>query len=101
MTVKGLSPNSKHGIHVHEFGDLTEGCDTAGGHFNPENKNHGGPNTMERHVGDLGNLISDPYGNSYICFKDEHLSLFGENSIIGRSVVVHAKEDDLGQKGDT
>jgi Cu/Zn superoxide dismutase len=35
-----------------------------------------------------------------MCFKDEHISLYGEQSIIGRSVVVHANEDDLGKKGD-
>lgn len=69
-TVKGLSPNSKHGIHIHEFGDLSEGCATAGPHYNPHKRKHGGPFDEERHLGDLGNLISDPFGNSYMCFKD-------------------------------
>ena len=99
-TVKGLNPNQKHGIHIHEFGDLSEGCATAGPHFNPHNKKHGGPFEAERHLGDLGNLIADPFGNSYTCFKDEQLSLYGEYSIIGRSVVLHKNEDDLGKKGD-
>jgi Cu-Zn family superoxide dismutase len=54
----------------------------------------------ERHVGDLGNLISDASGNSYMCMDDNQISLFGEHSIIGRSVVVHDSEDDLGKKGD-
>lgn len=94
---RGLTPNGKHGIHIHEFGDLTNGCVTAGAHYNPQGKNHGGPFTEERHVGDLGNLIADPFGNSYICFSDSVISLYGEYSVVGRSVVVHANEDDLGR----
>lgn len=90
-SVKGLNPNQKHGIHIHEFGDLTEGCATAGPHYNPHNKKHGGPFSDERHVGDLGNLTADPFGNSYMCFLDKQISLYGEYSIVGRSVVVHAK----------
>jgi Cu-Zn family superoxide dismutase len=45
----------------------------------------------------LGNLSSDPFGNSYICFKDEFISLFGDQSIIGRSVAITADKDDFGQ----
>lgn len=35
-----------------------------------------------------------------MCFKDDIISLFGQFSVVGRAVVVHAKEDDLGKKGD-
>jgi Cu-Zn family superoxide dismutase len=54
--VKGLNPNSKHGMHIHEYGDLTDGCVSAGAHYNPHGLPHGGPSSERRHLGDLGNL---------------------------------------------
>jgi len=97
--ITGLAPG-KHGFHIHQWGDLREGCKTAGAHFNPKGKNHGGPYDEERHVGDLGNIIADADGKAEIV--EEHLlELFGEHTVIGRAVVVHADEDDLGKGGQT
>uniref|UniRef100_A0A481XUX3 Superoxide dismutase [Cu-Zn] n=1 Tax=Philasterides dicentrarchi TaxID=282688 RepID=A0A481XUX3_9CILI len=99
VNVKGLKPNSSHGFHIHEFGDLTEGCTTAGPHYNPEGKNHGGPLDQERHVGDLGNLKTDEKGNAYQATKDKLVTLYGEFSVLGRSCVVHQNKDDEGKGG--
>jgi len=96
--INGLKPG-KHGFHVHEFGDLTDGCISAGAHFNPNKKNHGGPQDEERHVGDLGNVVANDSGNTLVEIEDKSVTLYGENSVIGRSFVVHFGEDDLGKGG--
>jgi len=96
--VKGLAPG-KHGFHIHQFGDYTNGCMSAGGHFNPCGKNHGGPGDVERHAGDLGNIEAGEDGVANVEITDSQVPLIGENSIIGRSVVVHEKEDDVGKGG--
>lgn len=98
VNINGLKPG-KHGIHIHEAGDLTDSCSTACKHFNPNNKNHGGPNSKERHIGDLGNIISNKKGECIKTFVDSKIKLKGKNSIIGRSVVIHDLEDDLGKGG--
>lgn len=93
--VVNLKPG-KHGFHVHEHGDCSaHDASSAGGHFNPTNSKHGGPDTPERHVGDLGNLVADSTGKAHYERIDSLITLEGPNSVIGRSVVVHADEDDL------
>lgn len=92
---EGLKPG-EHGFHIHEKGDCSaHDASSAGGHFNPTNKQHGGPNDEERHAGDLGNVTADETGKAHYEFTDKVLKLHGETNIIGRSVVVHADRDDL------
>ena len=97
--VSGLTPFKKHGFHIHESGDLTDGCASACAHYNPFKKNHGGRDSEERHVGDLGNLEGDENGNCNFSFINKLVKVYGETSVIGRSVIIHEDEDDLGLGG--
>lgn len=90
--VRNLTPG-KHGFHIHEFGDLRSPDGTAaGGHFNPDGHDHGGLEDDERHAGDLGNITADANGVAQIDVVAKDLKL---HFVIGRSIVVHGKADDL------
>ncbi|XP_065205513.1 superoxide dismutase [Cu-Zn]-like isoform X2 [Planococcus citri] len=100
-TIAGLS-KGHHGFHIHEKGDLSNGCVSTGGHFNPDKKNHGSPSDKERHVGDLGNIEANDLGVAVFNYTDERISLINtKRNILGRAVVVHADRDDLGRGGET
>jgi len=92
--------NVLHGFHIHVDGDLSNGCQSTSGHYNPFNVNHGAPTSSVRHVGDLGNIEEDSQGRVETFIIDDVVSLIGEYSVLGRAIVVHAKEDDLGLGGD-
>jgi Cu-Zn family superoxide dismutase len=94
--ISGLTPG-KHGFHVHEFGDCSAAdASSAGAHFNPTNQPHAGPDATARHEGDMGNVEADASGNAKLDYVDHQISLTNDaKSAIGRSVVVHAKADDL------
>lgn len=93
--ITGLK-KGKHGFHVHEKGDCSAAdAASAGGHFNPTHAEHGSPKSSMRHVGDLGNINADKNGKAKFNFKDKVLRLTGENSIIGKSLILHADKDDL------
>ena len=98
VNISGLTPG-KHGFHIHNKGDLTEGCKSLCSHYNPFNKVHGGLNSKEKHVGDLGNIIADDNGIVKQIIIGEDIELNGPISVIGRSVIVHQDEDDLGLGG--
>jgi Cu-Zn family superoxide dismutase len=97
--LSGLPPNSKHAIHIHQYGDLTsKDGKSAGEHYNPMHHPHALPDKEERHAGDFGNLESDQNGNANFKLTVDNISLAGRLSpIIGRAVVVHAKADDGSQ----
>lgn len=93
--ISGLTPG-KHGFHIHEFGDMrSANGSAAGSHFNPGHHQHGGRNHSERHGGDLGNLEADQTGVATLDYIDSQIKLDGPNSIIGRSLIIHEKEDDF------
>jgi Cu-Zn family superoxide dismutase len=96
-TITGLTPG-EHGFHIHEFGDMSKGCESMGGHYNPDGVDHG--DDKEGHVGDLGNITADESGVAKVNMVSNRIDLMGDRSIVGRGVVVHADRDDLGQGGD-
>jgi Cu-Zn family superoxide dismutase len=93
--IRGLTPGL-HGFHIHEFGDVS-GLDgkSAGGHFNPDDEKHGGPEDRSRHIGDLGNLEADSTGRATYSRFDDEVRLRGRRSVIGRAIVIHADADDF------
>jgi len=96
VAIEGLSAGL-HGFHVHEKGDYSGGCNSFGGHFNPDKLDHGARDDQVRHVGDLGNVNASGDGVASTKFSDSLIQLAGPRSIIGRGIVVHEKEDDLGR----
>ncbi|KAL3088812.1 hypothetical protein niasHT_023160 [Heterodera trifolii] len=91
-------PSGKHGLHIHEFGNISDGCLGIGGHFNPMGEKHGGPKDWERHVGDLGNIDCWSSFSTRVELSDRFVSLFDDvTNVIGRALVVHQFQDDLGR----
>uniref|UniRef100_W5NNF4 Superoxide dismutase [Cu-Zn] n=1 Tax=Lepisosteus oculatus TaxID=7918 RepID=W5NNF4_LEPOC len=84
--------NTSKAIHVHTYGDLSNGCDSTGGHFNPQNVDH------PMHPGDFGNFTPKK-GKIHKMKSNSKATMFGPESVLSRAVVVHEKEDDMGKGG--
>ncbi|XP_074085795.1 extracellular superoxide dismutase [Cu-Zn] isoform X1 [Macrotis lagotis] len=83
---------SGRAIHIHKFGDLSNGCDGTSSHYNPHEEAH------PLHPGDFGNFIVKD-GKIRKFRVNVSASLFGPYSVLGRAIVVHEQEDDLGKGG--
>lgn len=93
--IDGLSPG-KHGFHIHETGDCSApDASSAGGHFNPEGTHHGSPDSLDRHAGDLGNIMADKKGHGHYERIDAMLRFDGPTSILGKAIIIHADPDDF------
>lgn len=76
---------------LHIVGCGFAGCTSAGAHFNPLGKEHGGPTHSVRHVGDLGNVEANADGVAKVNITDSAIQLKGAHSVIGRTLVVCIK----------
>ncbi|MGY4514444.1 superoxide dismutase family protein [Lysobacter sp. HA18] len=95
--IGGLTPNSTHGLHVHEVGDCSAADATsAGPHFNPNGRPHGNPMGSAHHAGDLPNISAGSDGVAHVDLHVAGVSLGGAaaTNVIGRALVVHAGVDD-------
>ncbi|CAK1553216.1 unnamed protein product [Leptosia nina] len=94
-SIDGLTPG-EHGLHVHDMGDISEGCNSIGSHFNPHKSPHGGPldPSDRRHAGDLGNIVADETGRATFRILDNVLKVW---DIVGRSIAITSRPDDLGR----
>jgi superoxide dismutase, Cu-Zn family len=99
LAVKGLSPG-EHAIHVHG----TAKCEgpaftSAGGHFNPGQKQHGIDNPQGPHAGDMPNFTVDATGRSTATVVAPGITLGdGPTSVFtggGTALVIHEKADDM------
>lgn len=94
--VEGVTPG-KHGFHLHELGDCSaEDFTSTGGHFNPTEAPHGGPDDRVRHAGDFGNIEVGEDGSGHVELTSDMISVAdGPNTVVGRAVILHEGEDDL------
>ena len=99
LQVNGL-PAGVHGVHVHQTGQCTApGFESAGGHFNPANRQHGFENMQGAHAGDLPNLTVDANGRGELNATARGATLEGDGPTSlrksgGTALVVHASADD-------
>ena len=101
VDVDGL-PAGTHGIHIHEVGECTaqgsEPFQSARGHFNPEQRQHGLENPQGPHAGDLPNLVVGQGGAGQLSSTTRRAALRpGPNSLLdadGSALVIHAGADD-------
>ena len=98
--IEGLAPESKHGFHIHEYGDCSApDATSAGSHYDAAGtKHHGMPTDSMKHTGDMGNIQADATGKAHYEIALQGATLDGAQApVLGRGVIVHANPDDFSQ----
>jgi Cu-Zn family superoxide dismutase len=94
VDITGATPG-KHGLHIHENGDCTPPFTSAGDHFNLYKLDHACSPSPLRHLGDIGNVEVGANGKGHWEGVVDKISLVDpHHMIVGKSVILHAKEDD-------
>ncbi len=96
--VTGLKPGSEHGFHIHEKGDCSApDGNSAGGHFNPAQQDHGSVASDPHHGGDIPNITANAEGVATVdapVSTNVNIGKGDDFDIIGRGLIVHADPDD-------
>ncbi|WP_298016139.1 superoxide dismutase family protein [uncultured Parasphingopyxis sp.] len=95
---RGLTPGA-HGAHIHMTGScVAPDFTSAGGHWNPMNREHGRENPAGQHMGDMPNLIVGQDGSGVLELVVEGARITGGTAAMldgdGAAVVIHAGPDD-------
>jgi Cu-Zn family superoxide dismutase len=91
-------PPGVHAFHIHAVGICEPPFESAGGHFNPTDEEHGWNNPQGYHAGDLPNVHVDEDGVLAVEYFTDAVTLGeGETSLFdadGSSIVIHDGPDD-------
>lgn len=95
---EGLTPEQKHSIQIHQYGDLSAADGShAGEVFNPDSAQPSpqaaAPEAQERPAGDLGEFESDQDGNAHLTMETDALKLEGDQALFGRTIVIRKQAD--------
>jgi Cu-Zn family superoxide dismutase len=89
-------PAGVHGFHAHDKGDCSDNGMASGGHYNPLNAPHAGPEAASKHAGDFGNVTANENGIVNTMFTTRSITVSpGPISVAGHAIILHANADDL------
>jgi Cu-Zn family superoxide dismutase len=95
--LQGL-PRGTHGFHIHEVGECEPPFESAGGHYNPTDAEHGFHSEGGPHAGDMVNLNVPESGEVTFETLNPLVTIAGdENALLdddGSAVVIHEGADD-------